>query len=97
MSKAIHSQTAGSEHEPLIRAFQELIVTRGALRLNITEVSESKTAVKILKRAEKAIQRQALNILIDLHAAGISRSEIGAIYREAEREDARRNGIEAPA
>jgi len=92
MSTAATDETLKPEIELLSRSFQELIVARGALRLQIIAAERSKLSLRRLRKAEKAIQRQALNILTDLHALGLSRSEVGAIYRKAELEDTRRNG-----
>lgn len=96
MTTVLEDGTVSSEIELLRSSFQELIVARDAIRGQMAKVSESKSALRSLRRVEKGIQRQALNILTDLFSRGLTRAEIGAIYAEAERESARRNGDPNP-
>lgn len=81
------------ETEQLKSGFQELIVSREALRIQIERLKSSRRTVKRLRRVERSIQRQALNLLQDLFELGLSRAEIGALYGDAEKTARIRHGV----
>lgn len=90
MPRAQRNPALDAEIEPLQQAFLELICVRALLRSQQELLSSSRRALKGLKRAEKSTQREARYLLSELFSRGLSRSEVGALYGEAEREAQRR-------
>jgi len=90
MPRPPRSEAWQAEIEPLQQAFLELICVRAALRSQQEVLSASRRSLRGLKRAEKAIQREARHLLSELFSRGLSRSEVGVLYGKAEREAQRR-------
>jgi len=81
------------ETECLKEGFQELIVSREAIRAQLELLKDSRRTTRQLKRVEKSIQRHALNLLQGLFELGMTRAEIGRIYGEAEKVARVRSGV----